>query len=135
MTVSKFLIIYFTSLVAFLIIDFIWLGIISRNFIQSQLGELLTEKLKLLPALITYLLIVLGVVYFAVLPGLKEGNIAKTIISAILFGLICYATYDLTNYSTIKDWPLKLTLVDIIWGGTISSLVSVVGFYAGSLLK
>jgi uncharacterized membrane protein len=66
---------------------------------------------------------------FVVVPGVKEGSLQMTLIRAALFGLITYATYDLTNLATIKDWPIIVTVVDMIWGTVLSLLVSLASFF------
>jgi uncharacterized membrane protein len=82
-----------------------------------------------LAAIIFYLLFILGILIFVVVPGVKEGSLAMTLVRAALFGLITYATYDLTNLATIKNWPLLVTVVDMIWGTVLSTLVSLASFF------
>jgi uncharacterized membrane protein len=82
-----------------------------------------------------YLLFILGLLVFVILPGLKDGSLKPTILRAALFGLVTYATYDLTNLATIKDWPFLLTVVDMTWGVVLSVTVSVVGLLAGRWLS
>ena len=85
--------------------------------------------------MIFYLLFVVGVLVSAVLPGLETNSLKTTLLRAALFGLIAYATYDLTNLATIKDWPLLVTVVDMIWGTVLSIVVSYAGFMAGKWLS
>jgi uncharacterized membrane protein len=122
---------YAAALLAFFAIDMVWLGIISRNFYKKQLGYLMAPEVNWAAAVIFYLLFIVGVLVFVVLPGLKENSLRNTVIRAILFGLITYATYDLTNLATVKDWPLMVTVVDLVWGMVLTTLVSIAGFYAG----
>ena len=86
------------------------------------------------PAIIFYLLFLVGILIFVVLPGVKENSLQNTILRAFLFGLITYATYDLTNLATIKEWPLAVTLVDLVWGMVLSAIVSISGFYLAKWL-
>lgn len=130
----KIIILYLSSLAVFFAIDMLWLGVISKNFYNAQLGHLLSPKVNWVPAIIFYLLFIAGILLFAVLPGVEAGSIGKTALMAACLGLVCYATYDLSNMATIKDWPLIVTVVDMIWGVTISTTVAVVGFYIGRLL-
>ena len=95
----------------------------------------MAEKALLLPALIFYLLFVVGVLIFAVIPGYQAQSISKTLMLAALFGLMTYATYDLTNLATLRDWPIKITLIDIVWGTTISTVTGLAGFYIAQLIK
>jgi len=131
MGILKILILYFSALVAFFAIDMLWLGVISRKFYARQLGHLLSPKVYWLPAIIFYLLFIAGILIFAVIPGLEAGSLATTALMAALFGLFCYATYDLSNLSTLKDWPLVVTVVDIIWGITVSTTVAVIAYFIG----
>lgn len=122
---------YFATLLAFFVVDMIWLVGIARGFYKEHLGYLMSESVNWTAAIIFYLIFIVGVLFFVVLPGLKEDSIRTTIIRAILFGLITYATYDLTNLATVKDWPLVITLVDLVWGMVLTTIVSIAGFYAG----
>ena len=82
-----------------------------------------------------YLLFVLGLLVFVVVPSLTAGSTKKVLILGALFGLITYATYDLTNLATVKDWPLSVTAVDMLWGGVLATSVSYLGFLAGKWLQ
>jgi uncharacterized membrane protein len=125
---------YFIALGAFLAIDLLWLGLVARYFYQQQLGYLLAPRTNWGAAIIFYLLFVAGVLVFAVLPGLQAGSLGKALLLGAFFGLVTYATYDLTNLATVKDWPLVVTLVDMTWGVVLSSLVTLVSFFAGQWL-
>jgi len=114
MSFLKILVVYFSALVAFFAIDMLWLGVISKNFYARQLGHLLSPKVHWPPAIIFYLLFVAGILFFAVVPGIEAGSLAKTALMAALFGLFCYATYDLSNLSTLKNWPLLVNIPDQI---------------------
>ncbi len=119
---------YGIAFIAFLVIDAIWLLFISKNIYQNEIGHLMADKAKLIPALIFYLLFLIGLVYFVINPGIVNKDVIKLLISAALFGLITYATYDLTNLATLKNWPLKITIIDLIWGTSISTIVSYVTY-------
>lgn len=125
---------YIVTLVTFLVIDMFWLGLVARGFYRKHLGFILASKPNWVAAVIFYLLFIGGLLIFVVVPGLEANSLLKTIIHAALFGAITYATYDLTNLATIDKWPLIVTVVDLIWGSTISVLVSLVGFKIGKLL-
>jgi len=125
---------YFTTLVAFFAIDMIWLGLVARSFYRKQLDFLLTPNTNWVAALIFYFLFIAGILVFVVLPGLEDNSLKLTILRAALFGLVTYATYDLTNLATVKDWPLLVTIVDLVWGMVLSISVSWIGFLAGRWL-
>ncbi len=126
---------YLATLMAFFVIDMIWLGLIARTFYQKHLGFLLASPPNWTAAFIFYLLFIAGILVFVVVPGLKEDSLQWTLLRAALFGLITYATYDLTNLATIKNWPVVVTVVDMIWGVVLSVSVSFVSFTVGKWLS
>ena len=131
---SFYIKLYFTTLLAFFAIDLLWLGLVARNFYNKQLGFLLSPNPNWIAAIIFYLLFVAGILVFVVLPGLEDNSLKATLLRAAFFGLVTYATYDLTNLATVKDWPLLVTVVDLAWGAILSTLVSWVSFLAGKWL-
>jgi uncharacterized membrane protein len=131
---SYYLKLYFTTLAAFLVIDITWLGLVARSFYKKHLGYLMAPSPNWIAAIIFYLLFIAGVLVFVVLPGLKENSLKITLLRAALFGLVAYATYDLTNLAVVKDWPVIVTVVDLIWGTFLSMAVGFVGFTAGRWL-
>ncbi|MDX9832827.1 MAG: DUF2177 family protein [Anaerolineaceae bacterium] len=131
---AYYLKLYLATLVAFLIIDMAWLGLVARTFYSKHLGFLMAPSPNWLAAGVFYLLFIVGILVFAVLPGLQAGSLVTTLWRAALFGLIAYATYDLTNLATIRDWPLLVTVVDMIWGTVLSVVVSLAGYMAGRWL-
>lgn len=116
---------YFIALPIFLALDALWLGVITRNFYKEQIGFLMKTNVNWTAALIFYVLFIVGLVLFVISPALANGSWTQAILMGALFGLITYATYDLTNLATLKDWPLLVTVVDLIWGAFISAAVSV----------
>jgi len=126
---------YFATLVAFFLIDMVWLGLVARTFYRKQLGFLLAPATNWIAALIFYLLFILGILVFVVVPGLQDHSLKTTLLRAALFGLVTYATYDLTNLATVKNWPLLITVVDLAWGTVLSVAVSYVGFIVGRFLS
>lgn len=125
----KHILLYIGTFLIFILIDLIWLGIISRNLYKGQIGHLMTDNIKWAAVIIFYLIFVGGVLTFAVMPGGSEKNLAKTIILGGIFGFIAYATYDLTNLATLKDWPTKIVFIDMAWGTILSSLTSLGSYY------
>ena len=126
---------YLVTLLAFFAVDMLWLGVVARTFYRKHLGFLLAPTPNWTAAIIFYLLFIVGILVFVVVPGLKEDSLRSTLLRAALFGLITYATYDLTNLATVKDWPVIVTVVDLIWGTVLSMAVSFAGFMAGKWLS
>lgn len=107
------------------VFDFLWLGVISKNFYRDQLGGLMADTINWLPAVLFYLLYAFGVTVFLVMPLLSgEMTLGRGLMLAALFGAVAYATYDLSNWATLKDWPPVVVLVDIVWG-TVFTTASV----------
>lgn len=115
---------YFIALITFLIIDGLWLTIIAKSFYAKHLGFLMTKTPNLAAAGIFYLIYILGLVVLVISPALQKNSLISAILTGALFGLCAYATYDLTNMATIKDWPLIVTIVDLIWGTFISATIA-----------
>ena len=134
MSFTFFFKIYLTTLVAFFAIDMLWLGLVARNMYSKYLGFLLSPKPNWIAAIIFYLLFILGLIVFAVIPGLKAESLKTALLLAALFGLVTYATYDLTNLATLKNWPLGITIVDMVWGVVLSCIVTWISFLVGKWL-
>jgi uncharacterized membrane protein len=128
---SRQAVLYLVMLATFLIIDAIWLGAVAATFYRTHLGFLLAPEPVWLAAGIFYLLFVLGIQVLVVLPGLGSGRLRPPLVRAAFFGLVTYATYDLTNLATIDGWPLVVTLVDLVWGMAISTAVALAGLGVG----
>ena len=111
------------TFISFLLIDAIWLLFIAKNFYSKQLGYLMAPNPNLLAALLFYLIFVAAIIILVVIPTEKL-PLGSTLAYAALFGFASYATYDLTNLATIKDWPLTVTIVDLLWGTTVSTLTA-----------
>jgi len=119
-----FLKIYFITLAVFFVIDIIWLGLISKNLYQEQIGFIMKSTPNWLAAIIFYLIFVFGLVYFVINPAIENNSISQALMVGMLFGFITYATYDLTNLATLEGWPLKITIIDLIWGASVGGLTS-----------
>lgn len=135
MTFAFYIKLYLGTFAAFLVIDLIWLGFVARGFYRQQLGFLLSPNPNWPAAIIFYLLFILGLLIFAVVPGLQSGSITEALVKGALYGLFTYATYDLTNLATVKNWPLTVTVVDILWGIVLATSVSWIGFLIGGWLR
>ncbi|GAB4219503.1 MAG: DUF2177 family protein [Candidatus Microgenomates bacterium] len=119
---------FLIAFIVFLGIDMIWLGFIGKNIYQQYLGYLMTNKVNWLAAFIFYILFIIGLLIFVINPAIAEKSLYKAIIYGALYGLVTYATYDLTNLATIKNWPLLITIIDLLWGTFLSTLVSIITF-------
>jgi len=126
---------YLVSLVVFFAIDLVWLGIIAKNLYREQIGFLMADEIRWGPAILFYCLFIAGLVFFAVLPAFNEGNLFSALFYGAFFGLVCYATYDLTNLATLKGWPMKIVVYDLLWGTFISGLTSLTTFWIGNHWK
>ena len=134
MSFPFYLKLYLSTVVAFFAIDMLWLGLVARNMYSKYLGFLLSPKPNWFAAIIFYLLFIVGLIVFAVIPGLEAGSLKNALLLAALFGLVTYATYDLTNLATLKNWPLGITIVDMVWGVVLSCIVTWISFLVGKWL-
>ncbi len=123
-----FIKLFLIALPVFLAIDMIWLVLVAKNFYQKQIGFLMRPDVNWLAAIIFYLLFIAGLVTFVITPAVNKNSWLHALLFGALFGLITYATYDLTNLATIKDWPLLVTVVDLIWGTTLAASVSLITY-------
>lgn len=131
MSFGKLAALYAITTVVFFALDFVWLSTATSRIYAPYLGDLLAEQPKLAVAAAFYLFYVVGVLALAVIPGLQQGSVVAALWRGALFGLLAYATYDLTNLATIRDWPWQVSVIDMVWGTTLNSLVAVAGYYAG----
>lgn len=113
----------------FLVIDLIWLGFIAKDLYAKHLGYLMAEKVNFAAAFIFYIIFVLGMMYFIINPALVKGDWMAALLPGAFFGLIAYATYDLTNLATIKDWPLLITAIDLVWGSSLSAATCTISYF------
>lgn len=134
MNISTFLLLYGISVPVFFLIDMIWLGVVARDFYQARLGSLLGE-VNWIAAIIFYLVFLLGLTFFAMYPAASASLWTKAVLYGALFGFFTYATYDLTNLATLRDWPLSVTLVDMVWGTVLGATVSGLTVYLFKLFN
>jgi len=123
-----FLKLYGIALPVFFAIDMLWLAVVARNFYQSQIGFLMKTEVNWTAAIIFYLLFLVGLVVFVIEPAVAKKEWLQALGRGALFGLITYATYDLTNLATLKDWPFTVVWVDMIWGTVLAASVSVITY-------
>jgi uncharacterized membrane protein len=120
--------IYLVTLVTFFTIDLLWIGIVANKLYKKYLGFVLAENPNWTAAMIFYLLYILGMVFFVIHPALEKQSWKDALYVGMFFGLITYATYDLTNLATLKNWPVTITIIDLIWGVVLSGSVSLVTY-------
>lgn len=129
---------YAATLVAFVVIDLVWLGLIAKSFYRDAIGPLMADPPNLVAGGVFYLLYPVGIMLFAVAPTAWLGGMAapaevpwaRAVLAGAVFGFFAYATYDLTNLATLRDWPLRLALVDIVWGAALTAAAAGAGRWA-----
>ncbi len=132
MTFVKF---YLIAVLIFFLIDMLWLGVIAKTLYQREIGHLMAPQFKLVPALLFYLIYIGGLVFFAILPSVETASIKNALLCGALFGFVAYATYDLTNFATLRGWPLKIVIYDLLWGTFISAATAGISLKVGSYWK
>jgi len=115
---------YICTVPVFFLVDMLWLGIVARGFYRHQLDDILGDHINWTAAVVFYLIYIVGILLFAVRPAINSNAWTQALILGAMFGFFTYATYDLTNLATIKDWPLTIVFVDIIWGTFLCGFVS-----------
>ncbi|MEF8847483.1 MAG: DUF2177 family protein [Candidatus Paceibacterota bacterium] len=125
---------FFIAFPVFLAIDMVWLGVVAKNFYRDQIGFLMKSNPNWSAAFIFYALFVVGLTIFVIEPALEKGSWVSALLLGALFGLVTYATYDFTNLATLKNWPLTITIVDLIWGATVAGSVSTITYFIVSKL-
>ncbi|PTW54328.1 putative membrane protein [Breoghania corrubedonensis] len=125
---------YFTAYVltafVFLAIDFLWLTRVAKSFYFSRLGDMLLDTPRLGAAAAFYAVYVVGILIFAVVPALRSDSVGTALLYGSLFGLFTYATYDMTNYATLKGWPFSVVIVDVAWGACLTGVSAAIGCWA-----
>jgi len=124
-----FIKIYLVAVAVFFAIDMAWLGLVAKNFYRNQIGSLMKDDINWTAAIIFYLLFVGGLVFFAIMPAIEKNSWAQALLYGALFGFMTYITYDLTNLATLKNWPLMVSVVDILWGTVLATSVSGVTYF------
>ena len=129
MTFPKIIISYLLTNLVFFAIDMVWLGFVAKNIYQKYLGALLSETVNWAAAIIFYLIFIVGIFIFVISPAVEKQSVVRAIVLGAIFGFISYATYDLTNFATLKGFPLNIVFIDLAWGATLTAMVSVAGYY------
>ena len=126
---------YISAAICMLILDAIWLSTMAPRFYRPLLQDLLADSFRLQPAIAFYFLYVTGITILAVLPAIDTGRWTTAAFYGLVLGLVAYGTYDLTNQATLRIWPVQITLVDLVWGGFLTSTTAVAGFYGAMLVR
>lgn len=134
-TILSFIKSYGVSLIVFTVIEFLWLLVIAKELYEKELAYIMKEKPNLLPAAIFMLIFVGGLVFFVVDPALAQNDWSYALIAGIFYGIVTYATYTLTNLSNLESWPLKVSIIDLIWGMILGGSVSTISFLILDRLK
>lgn len=130
----QYIVAYFATAFVFLAIDYVWLAKIASRFYADRIGHLLMDKPNLPAAGGFYVMYVVGIVVFAVAPALKNDSLTVALCYGALFGFFTYATYDMTNYATLRGWPFVVVAVDVLWGTVLSGVSALLGTYLTRLL-
>ena len=125
---------FLSSFITFLILDFIWLGFVAKDFYARQLSLYLTDNVIWSSALIFYIIFNIGLLIFVIMPSIEKNSYLTLVLYAILYGLVTFATYDLTNLATVKEWPLIVSLIDMTWGMFVAFSSASVAFFANKYL-
>jgi uncharacterized membrane protein len=135
MNIPKIILSYLLTAVVFFAIDMVWLGLVAKDLYRKYLGGFLSEKVHWGAAIMFYLLFIIGIFIFVIYPSFEKKSLVHAVFLGALFGFFTYATYDLTNYATMKEWPLVIVFIDLAWGSFLTALVSVAGYYIVKLVQ
>ncbi len=135
MNIGGAIISYLLTALVFFAIDLVWLGLVAKNMYDKHIGHLMSSQVNWVAAGIFYLAFIVGILVFAVYPSVDRDSLLRAIVLGALFGFFTYSTYDLTNLATLRDWPLSVTIIDIIWGMVLTGAVSAVGFFIVSAFE
>ena len=128
MNALSYLKLYALTVPVFFMIDLIWLGVIAKGFYRKNLGYILSPQVNWPAAIIFYLLYIAGILIFAVVPAVTKDSWQHAMLYGALFGFFTYMTYELTNLALLKDWPLNIVVIDIIWGVVLCTAVATLSF-------
>lgn len=133
MTIIQYIYLYLLTIPMLVLFDLLWIGVVAKDFYKSNLGHLF-GPVEWTPAIIFYFVYIAGLLFFVVAPALEVGSLMRALVLGALFGFVAYATYDLTNNATIKDWPTIVTIVDILWGSLLTGGVAALSYLIGKAL-
>jgi uncharacterized membrane protein len=115
---------YGIALVVFFALDLLWLGVIAKGLYQKHLGFLMREQVLWPAAILFYVLFLVGLIVFVIGPAMETGSMQKALVLGAFYGFITYQTYELTNWAMVKNWPVQIVVIDIVWGVVLSASVS-----------
>ncbi len=130
----KYILVYLVAALVFCLLDFIWLTVLAKDFYRSQIGSMMLEQPKLVPAAIFYVLYLSGLLIFAIIPALRAQSWPLALFLSALLGLIAYSTYDLSNLATLKGWSTSLACIDIAWGTFVTGVAGTSAYFVGRFL-
>lgn len=116
--------VFLIAIIIFLILDFMWLGLVAKRLYQNEIGKLLKTKFNFIAAFIFYTIFIIALTIFVIIPAINNNSLKEVILMGALFGLVTYATYDLTNYATLEGFTIKIVIIDLLWGTTLGTLTS-----------
>ncbi len=134
MSIVFYLKLYLLTIPIFFLIDMIWLGSLAKKFYGDNIGHLLSEKVNWKAAAVFYFIYIVGILFYSVVPALENGGWQRALLLGSTFGFFTYATYDLTNLATLKNWSVKVVLVDIVWGMILCGAVAAASFQVAKWL-
>jgi uncharacterized membrane protein len=123
---------YVITLLIFFAIDLVWLGVVAKNFYRQHIGHLMSPDVNWSAAVLFYAVYIAGIVFFAIKPAIEAGSASRALAYGAAFGFVAYATYDLTNQATMKDWPVLVTVIDLAWGTVLTATVAYLSYQASS---
>ena len=130
----EFLKVYLLTFIVFMVIEGIWLTLVAKDFYKKEIGFIMSKSPKILPTILFSLIFVFGLVFFVINPALAKDSWSYALFAGSILGLISYSTYDLTNHAALEGWPLKVTIVDLLWGLSMSAMVSTITFFILKML-
>ena len=128
---NRYVVLYLSTLIVLVGLDFLFLGVVAKGFFTSEVGDMLGE-IRLAPAILFYMLYVVGVLIFV--SGLAGATLQSTLVYGALFGLFCYATFDLTSLSLLKHWSWAVAALDVSWGAIVTAVSSTAGLMVANWL-
>jgi uncharacterized membrane protein len=129
-----FIELFIISFIMFIVVDLIWLGFIAKDLYRKYLGDFLSPNPNWKAAMIFYVLFIVFLVIFVLLPGVDKQSLTYVMLYGAMFGFITYATYDLTNLATLKNWPIQITIIDLMWGTFLGFSVSTLSYLVFNLI-
>ncbi len=119
---------YIATAMVFFVLDYVWLSRMAGTFYRDQIGSMMLDQPRLGVAAVFYILYVAGIVVFAVVPALRGESVTTALLLGALLGCMAYGTYDITNYATLRGWPMAVLLVDIAWGTALTAVSAGAGY-------